>query len=106
MEIVKIFEKELEFLKGKFPNRDDKHLLNAIEDSITMYTHYKNIDVPNEFDFKQRNWIKRCAVCLIRNEKYLGLQSYSENGYSISVMDGMIAGDLINEIVPRVGVPK
>lgn len=106
MEIEVIFENEIKFLKKEFSKYDKEKIANAIEDAMVLYLHYRRIEMPDDFSFTEKNWIKRCAFSLLKNEKYLGLQSYSENGYSISIMNGMVAYDLINEIIPKVGVPK
>ena len=53
-----------------------------------------------------KNWQVRCAIELYKAEQRIGYQSYSENGLSVSFLTSLVSPDLMNELFPRVGVPK
>lgn len=53
-----------------------------------------------------KNWQTRCAIELYRKMGTTNIQSYSENGMSVSYMSGLISTELMNELVPKAGVPK
>lgn len=57
-------------------------------------------------NFRLRNWQVRCAIELYKGKSRAGVKSYSENGLSVSYMSTLISKDLLQELVPKVGVPK
>lgn len=62
------------------------------------------IELPNTFRLK--NWQTRCAIELYKAMERIGVQSYSENGLSVSYLTGLISNSLMNELIPKAGVPK
>lgn len=58
------------------------------------------------FPKKYYNWQIRCCVELYSLAGRANLASYSENGLSWTMFKSGLSLDLINELVPRVGVPK
>lgn len=59
-----------------------------------------------EFPKKYYNWQIRCCVELYSLAGRANLASYAENGLSWTMFKSGLSLDLINELVPRVGVPK
>ena len=52
------------------------------------------------------NWQVRCAIELYKKMGTTNVQSYSENGLSVTFLTGLISKELMNELVPKAGVPK
>lgn len=52
------------------------------------------------------NWQTRCAIELYRKIGSTNVQSYSENGLSVTYLTGSISSELLNELVPKAGIPK
>lgn len=52
------------------------------------------------------NWQTRCAIELYRKIGSTNVQSYSENGLSVTYLTGLISTELLNELVPKAGIPK
>lgn len=101
MNIEEDFKKEIDYLKIIFPKKED-FAVNAIEDSIVVYRHLRNDIKIDDFDDNEHNWIKRCAIELLKNSDYVGVQKYSENGYSIELFSGFLSPLLLREIFPKV----
>lgn len=59
-----------------------------------------------QFPKKYYNWQIRCCVELYNLAGRANLASYAENGLSWTMFKSGLSLDLINELVPRVGVPK
>lgn len=109
---------QLEKLKTRIPYDQEtftsdevyvETLNNLLEDS-------KNIALANIYPFqdwselelpaKYNDWQIRASVELYRYDKFLGIKSYSENGMSFSRDSGMLSSDLLDELMPNVGIPK
>lgn len=70
-----------------------------------LYPYDKTIqELPNEKRLK--NWQVRCAIELYKKMGSTNVQSYSENGLSVSFMSGLISKELMGELTPYAGVPK
>lgn len=72
----------------------------------TLYPYdceQKELDKTNK---RLMNWQTRCAIELYRKIGTTNVQSYSENGLSVTYMTGLISSSLMNELVPKAGVPK
>ena len=72
----------------------------------TLYPYdyeQKELDKTNK---RLMNWQTRCAIELYRKIGTTNAQSYSENGLSVTYMTGLISSSLMNELVPKAGVPK
>ena len=52
------------------------------------------------------NWQTRCAIELYTKMNSTNVQSYSENGLSVTYLTGLISSELLNELVPKAGIPK
>ena len=52
------------------------------------------------------NWQARCAIELYNKMDSTNVQSYSENGLSVTYLTGLISSELLNELVPKAGIPK
>ena len=52
------------------------------------------------------NWQTRCAIELYTKMDSTNVQSYSENGLSVTYLTGLISSELLNELVPKAGIPK
>lgn len=53
------------------------------------------------------NWQTRCAIELYRKMSTTNVQSYSENGLSVTYLTGLISKELLNELTPpKAGVIK
>lgn len=52
------------------------------------------------------NWQTRCAIELYKAMERIGVQAYSENGLSVSFLTSLISTNLLNELVPKAGVPR
>jgi len=52
------------------------------------------------------NWQIRCAIELYKAMERIGVQAYTENGLSVSFLTSLLSTNLINELVPKAGVPK
>lgn len=99
------FKDEIESLKVKFSeDKSDEDIEDAITDAIYLYLELRNIDEIDleNFTNKEKNWIKRCAKELLDNEEYANIQSYSENGYSITRFSDLLSPTLLNAVVPKV----
>ena len=54
-----------------------------------------------------KDWQVRCAIELYGATKRKGIQSYSENGLSVSYLTSLISNDLMRELTPpKAGLPK
>ena len=60
----------------------------------------------DETNFRLRNWQVRCAIELYKAKERMGVQSYSENSLSVSYLTTLLSKDLLQELVPKVGVPR
>lgn len=52
------------------------------------------------------NWQARCAIELYNKMDSANVQSYSENGLSVTYLTGLISETLLSELVPKAGIPK
>ena len=51
-------------------------------------------------DRRLRNWQVRCAIELYKKMGTTNVQSYSENGLSVTYMTGLLSSELLNELSP------
>lgn len=54
----------------------------------------------------KEDWQVRCAIELYEKLDNTNIQSYSENGLSISYFTGLLSESLMRELTPKAGVPK
>lgn len=72
----------------------------------TLYPYdyeQKELDKTNK---RLMNWQTRCAIELYKKMGTTNVQSYSENGLSVTYMTGLISQSLMNELIPKAGIPK
>lgn len=72
----------------------------------TLFPFNKCVNDIHEKDFRLRNWQVRCAIELYKSADRNGVQSYSENGFSVSYLTSLISSSLLGELVPKAGCPK
>ena len=71
----------------------------------TLYPFDKTITDIEETNFRLRNWQVRCAIELYNAIGKNGLQSYTENGLSVTYFQNLISPVLYRELVPKAGAP-
>lgn len=102
MEIKELFKREIELLEKRFPEKKDI-IEDEIENSVNIYRGLKQDFEISSFNEYERNWIKRCAMELIeRGTDTHNIQSYNENGYSLSYYESLISLELRREVFPKV----
>lgn len=62
--------------------------------------------IDTENNKRLANWQTRCAIELYNKMESTNVQSYSENGLSVTYLTGLISSELLNELVPKAGIPK
>lgn len=72
----------------------------------TLFPFDKSIDDIDEENFRLRNWQVRCAIELYKSSDRNGVQTYSENGFSVTYLTSLISSSLLAELVPKAGCPK
>jgi hypothetical protein len=101
----------LEILGDVTDNTKDEVFKIKLDDAevVALNTLYPYDYGQKELDKTNRrlmNWQIRCAIELYKKMGTTNVQSYSENGLSITYMTGLISTSLMNELVPKVGIPK
>ena len=104
-----IIKMRIEILNDATDSSCDDVFNQKIDDAkgIALYVLYPYDDeaeLPNTW--RMNNWIVRCAIELYNKMSTLNVQSYSENGLSVSYLTGSISKILLDELVPKAGVPK
>lgn len=100
----------LELLGNSNDTTKDEIFLDKLNDAKvlalnTLYPYNDKIDtLPNNIRLK--NWQVRCAIELYNSMERIGVQTYSENGLSVSFLSSLISSSLMNEIIPKAGVPR
>ena len=77
-----------------------KHI--ALSLKYPFLEEYSNLEVPSKY----KNWQYRCCLELFKLAGKEGIISYSENGLSWQKLTDGLPQTLVDEIIPRVGVPK
>ena len=102
----------LEILGDVTDNTEDEVFKLKLDDAeiVALNTLYPydltktTIDVEN--NKRLANWQTRCAIELYNKMDSTNVQSYSENGFSVTYLTGLISSELLNELVPKAGSPK
>lgn len=100
----------IEILNDSTDNSEDAIFQSKLDDakSIALFTLYPFDDtkeyLPNTW--RMDNWLVRCAIELYHRKDSANVQSYSENGISVSYLSGLISKNLLDELIPKAGVPK
>lgn len=69
---------------------------------IYPYEDYSELELPKKY----YNWQIRACIELYKLAGKKNVSSYSENGLSWTMFKDGLSNDLLNEIMPKVGVPK
>jgi len=101
----------LEILSDITDKTMDEVFKSKLEDAETialdaLYPYDNTISrLPN--DRRLRNWQVRCAIELYKKSGTTNVQSYSENGLTVTYMTGLLSKELLNELSPpKAGVIK
>jgi len=74
---------------------------------IALYTLYPFDDTAElPTTWRMDMWLVRCAIELYNKKDSANVQSYSENGISVSYLSGLISKSLLDELIPKAGVPR
>ena len=71
----------------------------------TLYPYHQEItELPDRI---ARDWQVRCAIELYNAKDRKGVQSYAENGLSVSYLTSLLSSDLLSELLPpKAGIPR
>jgi len=84
------------------------YLLDQVEDvakSLVYFSEeYDELPFPTKYDW----WSVRATVEMYNHKGQEGVRSYSENGLSITYEDmkSGLSNGLLNQLTPRVGIPR
>ena len=70
----------------------------------TLYPFDQTAELPNTW--RMDMWLVRCAIELYNRRDSDNVQSYSENGISVSYWSGKVSKSLLDELIPKAGVLK
>lgn len=71
----------------------------------TLYPYNNEIEkLP--YERRLKNWQTRCAIELYNKIGTTNVQSYTENGLTVSFLSGLISTNLMRELIPKAGVIK
>ena len=100
----------LEILKD-ISNTDSDDIFKIMLDNAevvalnTLYPYNQEIDhLP--YNKRLKNWQTRCAIELYNKIGTTNVQSYTENGLTVSYLSGLLSNSLMRELVPKAGVIK
>lgn len=106
-----ILSDRIQFNQSVFGNKDNYDLVisSLLEDSkyiglATLYPYedYSVMDLPTRY----KNWQIRACIELYNMADKAMLVSYSENGIGFSKLTDGLSISLMNELIPKVGIPK
>ena len=69
-----------------------------------LYPFDKEAELPDTW--RMNMWLVRCAIELYNKIGSENVQSYTENGFNVSYLSGLISKTLLNELIPKAGVPR
>ena len=82
------------------------YLKNALAILLnTLFPFDKEAEISDD-DFRLRNWQVRCAIELYNSTDRSGVETYSENGLSVTYFANLVSQSLLNELTSRAGCPK
>lgn len=101
----------LEILGDVADNSKDEVFQLKLDDAeiVALNTLYPYDLTKTEIDKTNKrliNWQTRCAIELYKAMERIGVQTYTENGLSVSFLKSLLSTNLINELVSKAGVPK
>lgn len=104
-----LLKMRIEILNDATDTSQDAIFTEKINDAkgVALYVLYPYDDEAELPDtWRMNNWIVRCAIELYNKMSTLNIQSYSENGLSVSYLTGSISKILLDELMPKAGVIK
>lgn len=77
-------------------------------ETVALNTLYPYNDKIQSLPVNRRlkNWQVRCAIELYNRLGTTNVQSYTENGLTVSFLSGLISNNLMRELIPKAGVIK
>ena len=105
----KLIKMRISILGSSSDETQDEIFGEKLDDakSIALYTLYPFDDYAElPKTWRMDNWLVRCAIELYNKKDSANVQSYSENGISVSYLSGLISRNLLDELIPKAGVPK
>lgn len=73
----------------------------------TLYPYDKEMQKLPQNNRRLKNWQVRCAIELYKAKNREGVQSYAENGLSVSYLTSLLSNDLMSELPPaKAGIPR
>lgn len=110
-ELMQLQKMRLEILNDiNDESKDDIFKMKLLDAKIialnTLFPfHDTKVDI-DENNVRLRDWQVRCAIELYNKIGNENISSYSENGLSVTFLEGVISSSLLKELVPKVGVPS
>ena len=95
-----VFSSDKEYLDTLHEILEDSKYLAL--STLFPFEDFSTMEVPKKYN----NWLLRCCVELYNLADKQGIKSYSENGISWTKDTDSISLQLINELVPKAGIPK
>lgn len=101
----------LEILGDVADESKDDYFKNKLDDAEvvalgTLYPYDLTITELDKANKRLANWQVRCAIELYNAMGKSNVQSYSENGLSVTYLTTLISKELLNELIPKAGVLK
>lgn len=109
-EIQQLKKMRLEILGNSNDVTKDESFKDKLDDAEivalnALYPYNDKIDRLPETR-RLKNWQTRCAIELYKAMERIGVQSYSENGLSVMYLTSLVSSSLMNELIPKAGVPR
>lgn len=102
----------LEILGDVADNTKDEVFNLKLDDAeiVALNTLYPYDLTKTELDKTNKrlmNWQARCAIELYKAMERMGVQTYAENGLSVSFLSSLVSSELKLELTPpKAGVPR
>lgn len=109
-QILERLEKRIPYNERKFGTKTNYELIlediiisarNLALSRVFPFYDYSNKELP----LKYANWQYRCAIEIYNLNDKTGFITYSENGLSFGKTTDGISQQLLDEIMPKVGIP-
>lgn len=103
-----LIKMRLEILGDVADKTKDEVFISKLDDAeiVALNTLYPYDMTKTELDKTNKrlmNWQTRCAIELQKASERIGVQSYAENGLSVSFLKSLLSTGLMNELVPKAG---
>ena len=100
----------IEILKNSQDTSNDDLFSQLLDDAeaiaLNLIYPFNNTQIALDNSFRLKSWQVRCAIELYWKIGKTGIQSYSENGLSVTFLGQLISIDLKNELLPKAGAIK